>query len=173
MTRVVIDIMFVCHFIDPNMGVDILFKKEETTEKGVLILKQRIGAPLNTCIRFKENFMQGLLAFFLFLITKKNNIKFWKHFWLAISVFDYPILLIYLVIVQSHNIRIKYFVDMSRSMPKAGGGWNLFCLGEKRLTWGVVGVLWPPKQVFSQLLLIVIFAGSYFGHCEYYIFITI
>ena len=63
MTRVVIDIMFVCHFIDPNMGVDIL-KKEETTEKGVLILKQRIGAPLNTCISFQENFMQGLLFFF-------------------------------------------------------------------------------------------------------------
>ena len=39
MTRVVIDIVFVYHFVDPNLGLEILFEKEGATEQGVLILK--------------------------------------------------------------------------------------------------------------------------------------
>ena len=39
MTRVAIDVMFFCHFVDPNLVLEILFEKEGATEKGVLILK--------------------------------------------------------------------------------------------------------------------------------------
>ena len=46
----VVNTIFVCHSVDPDLEVDIFFEKEGKQKKGALVLKEGIEVLLNTCI---------------------------------------------------------------------------------------------------------------------------
>ena len=65
----VTDTIFVCHFVDPDLGIDIFFQKRGRSRTRGVDLEIRAESPAAYCTPLlgnEENFMQSLFAFLLF-----------------------------------------------------------------------------------------------------------
>ena len=78
--------MFVYHFVDPDLGVEIFFKKERTTEKVCVDFEIRVS---DTCAhlycRWREFHAESVWFYIVFLVIKKNS--FYYFSWPALSSF--------------------------------------------------------------------------------------
>ena len=57
--------MFVFHFVDPDLRVEILFRKEGTTENGDIHFEIGYRPLCTLLLEVEQNFMQSLPAFLL------------------------------------------------------------------------------------------------------------
>ena len=61
----VIDTMFVYHFVYRNLRVEILFEKERATDRGGFDFEIGHYVPLHTCIGLQRKFHEELVCFFI------------------------------------------------------------------------------------------------------------
>ena len=62
----VIDSMFVYHFVDPDQRVETIFRMEGTVENEGIYFETGCRHHCTLVLTFEENFMQSLSAFFYF-----------------------------------------------------------------------------------------------------------
>ena len=68
----VIDSMFVYHFVDPDLRVEMIFRKEEPGENGGIDFETRdIGTSTHWYWRKKKFHREPVYFFMTFLVTKK------------------------------------------------------------------------------------------------------
>ena len=76
MTRVVIDSIFVYHFVDPDMRVEIIFRKEETSENGGIDFEiGDTGTSVHWYWRLNKISCRACLIFYYFIGDNKQLLK--------------------------------------------------------------------------------------------------
>ena len=123
-TRVVINSMFIYHFIDPDLRVETIFEKDEAKENGGVDCEiALVHKYLYTLVlKVKENLMQSLSALLLFFGDKKIAFKS------SLDQYLHPFIIEFRIEEKIHN---KTVVDVSRGtggrvflffLQKLGGG---------------------------------------------------
>ena len=108
MNRIVISNMFLCHFLDPDLEVEIIFKKDAAAEgKGELVLKY--GIELLFILGIEENFMLILAAFYCFLKIYKIRL-----FLLCLQLCVYTCLYLYACVYLYVCVRVCVCVCLWR-----------------------------------------------------------
>ena len=123
-TRVVINSMFIYHFINPDLRVETIFEKDEAKENGGVDCE--IGLVhkylYKLVLKVEENLMQSLSPLLLFFDDKKIAFKS------SVDLYFHPFIIEFRIEEKIHN---KTVVDVSRGtggrvflffLQKLGGG---------------------------------------------------
>ena len=122
--KVVINSMFIYHFIDPDLRVETIFEKDEAKENGGVDCE--IGLVhkylYKLVLKVEENLMQSLSPLLLFFDDKKIAFKS------SVDLYFHPFIIEFRIVEKIHN---KTVVDVSRGtggrvflffLQKLGGG---------------------------------------------------
>ena len=106
-TRVVINSMFIYHFIDPDLRVETIFEKDESTENGGVDCEiALVHKYLHTrVLKVEENLMQSLSALLLVFGDKKIGFKS------SLDLYFHPFIIEFRI---EEIIHTKTVVDVSR-----------------------------------------------------------
>ena len=123
-TRVVINSMFIYHFIDPDLRVETIFEKDEAKENGGVDCEIALVHKYlyKLVLKVEENLMQSLSPLLLFFGDKKIAFKS------SVDLYFHPFIIEFRIVEKIHN---KTVVDVSRGtggrvflffLQKLGGG---------------------------------------------------
>ena len=105
----VIDSMFVYHFVDPDLRVETFFKKDEAAENGGIDFKRGYRHLCTLILKVEENFMQSLSALLLFFGDKKVSFKSSLDLYFHPSIIEFRI---------EEKIHTKAVVNVSRGAKR-------------------------------------------------------
>ena len=123
-TRVVINSMFIYHFIDPDLRVETIFEKDEAKENGGVDCEIALVHKYlyKLVLKVEENLMQSLSPLLLFFDDKKIAFKS------SVDLYFHPFIIEFRIEEKIHN---KTVVDVSKGtggrvflffLQKLGGG---------------------------------------------------
>ena len=123
-TRVVINSMFIYHFIDPDLRVETIFEKDEAKENGGVDCEIALVHKYlyKLVLKVEKNLMQSLSPLLLFFGDKKIAFKS------SLDLYFHPFIIEFRIEEKIHN---KTVVDVSRGtggrvflffLQKLGGG---------------------------------------------------
>ena len=123
-TKVVINSMFIYHFIDPDLRVETIFEKDEAKENGGVDCEIALVHKYlyKLVLKVEENLMQSLSPLLLFFDDKKIAFKS------SVDLYFHPFIIEFRIVEKIHN---KTVVDVSRGtggrvflffLQKLGGG---------------------------------------------------
>ena len=123
-TRVVINSIFIYHFIDPDLRVETIFEKDEVKENGGVDCEIALVHKYlyKLVLKVEENLMQSLSPLLLFFDDKKIAFKS------SVDLYFHPFIIEFRIEEKIHN---KTVVDVSKGtggrvflffLQKLGGG---------------------------------------------------
>ena len=123
-TRVVINSMFIYHFINPDLRVETIFEKDEAKENGGVDCEIALVHKYlyKLVLKVEENLMQSLSPLLLFFDDKKIAFKS------SVDLYFHPFIIEFRIEEKIHN---KTVVDVSKGtggrvflffLQKLGGG---------------------------------------------------
>ena len=123
-TRVVINSMFIYHFINPDLRVETIFEKDEAKENGGVDCEIALVHKYlyKLVLKVEENLMQSLSTLLLFFGDKKIAFKS------SLDLYFHPFIIEFIIEEKIHN---KTVVDVSGGtggrvflffLEKLGGG---------------------------------------------------
>ena len=123
-TRVVINSMFIYHFINPDLRVETIFEKDEAKENGGVDCEIALVHKYlyKLVLKVEENLMQSLSPLLLFFDDKKIAFKS------SVDLYFHPFIIEFRIESKIHN---KTVVDVSKGtggrvflffLQKLGGG---------------------------------------------------